>query len=120
MSWASIQEAHDGLLTAMGAVPDVRGYGELALTADPPAVYLSPPELAWKGPGPQPSEAVFSAALVVTAGERTTSELLRLLPLLVEAIETTEDAVLVSAEPGAWIAGDTSLPCYFFRIEVAL
>lgn len=120
MSYESVQAAHDALLAALRTVPGVRAYGELSASADPPAVYLHPPELTWGGPSSAPTEAVFSVALVVDADDRTTDRLYRLLPRVSAAIDGVDDVVLRTAEPGAWTAGDTALPCYFFRIEVAL
>lgn len=109
---------HDALLAALKAVEGVRLHAELGDTPAPPAVYLSPPELAWRALGPAPSSSTWSAGLVVAGGGRAGAELLRLLPRVVEAIEGVRDAVVTKATPGAWLAGTTSLPCYLIEIEV--
>jgi hypothetical protein len=118
----ALEEASAGLASEAdaGAPSQFRVYRELGDLADPPAVYLSPPELTWSLLGSDPTEAVFSAALVVQADDRAVARLYALVPIVVQALDSVIDANVKTATPGTWEAGNATLPCYFMRIEVAL
>jgi hypothetical protein len=128
VTYASVRAAHDALFASLEAaaapLPDELRYvvvGDLAELTDPPAVALVPPQLRWDGPielGPR--EATWTVVLAVQGGRDPVTDLFALLPVVVNAIEGTADAIVRRAEPGVYRAGATELPAYFVFAELAL
>lgn len=86
-------------------------------SADVPVLIVTTPDLIYDVYDAQPSAATFKVPLVVAADDRTSDQLLDLLPLVEQAIYDSEDAALTAAESGSW--GSPPLPCYLLTIEVS-
>ena len=117
---STVDDAFAAMRSALRAVDGVRLHvlGEEALGPD--AVVLAPPRLTWGGPGPDPTDATFSLALVVAANDRAAVHLMRLLPRVVAAVEALDDAVVRRAEIGTYPASPTPLPAYLIDVGHAL
>lgn len=115
-------EAREALGRAAATVVGVRVLSRPGIAGDPPLVYVQPPTLTWERFDLGPSEAVFEVILAVAADENAIERLFELLDPVCNAIENARDvdADVVSAEPGLWRAGNTELPAYFIRTEVAV
>lgn len=113
---------HAGLCDALDTVGGLRVLRRPGALGNPPVAYVPPPELTWDGYVTEPTEAVFEVVLAVAADDRAIENLFRFLPLVTAAIEDAEqvDAVVKTATPGVWRTGNTELPCYFIRTEVAV
>lgn len=132
----SVADAHEAIAVALEAVlipslPDADGtvtgdpeqlrvYRELGENADPPAAYVGPPELTWSLADSAPTEAAFSVIVVVGADDRSVARLYAAVQVAAAALDEVLDVNLRTATPGTWDSGNTTLPCYFLRIEVAL
>jgi hypothetical protein len=79
-------------------------------SADAPILIVTTPDLIYDVYRSEPSAATFKVPLVVVADDRTSDQLLDLLP-------SVEDAALTAAESGSW--GSPPLPCYLLTIEVS-
>lgn len=113
-------QASDMIAGALRRV-DMRVHVDPGALVIPPTVVLQPPSLTWNLAQLEPTEAVFELLLVVAQSDRSLDEIFRLLPLVVEALEDSDStAVVRTAEPGTFLAGNTPLPCYRVRTEVAL
>lgn len=129
MTYPGLVEKEAAVLAALEAaaatLPDVRAfrvYSEPTDVVDPPGVVLFPPTFGWEaGPPGPPRSATFTATVCVQGGTGTVSaDLYTVLPVVTEAIESVDDALMVSAEPGSYTAGEVDLPAYILRFEVAL
>lgn len=91
-------------------------------TVDPPCVVLFPLTFAWQaGPPGPPVSASGTATVCVQGGTGTVSaDLYTVLPVVTEAIESVDNVIMISAEPGSYRAGEAELPAYILRYEVAL
>lgn len=107
------------IIAAGASVEGVRGYSDPAAQFAPPALLVSPPRLTWTTDGLAP-QAQFLAFLMVKVDDRAIETLLRLLPLVAEAIDDVPDAVVREAFPAVWRTGTTELPSYEIQIEVSL
>lgn len=114
-------QARQGLLYALRAA-GLRTFDDPGGLISPPGVVVGPATLTRTTPGPEPDEASFSLFAVVEQGERAVDALFELELAAVTAIEDAEDvdAVIRTSEPGTFLAGNTNLPCYIIRTEVAL
>lgn len=109
------------LKAAVETVPDVRAYLDPGASIAPPGVVIGPPQLTFEGYSGDPTEATFVLAVCVAASDRAMARLWDLVPLVAAAVHThTEDAVVRRAQPGAWTAGGTELPCYELTVETNL
>lgn len=109
----------DELLDALRVVPDLRVHGDPGALVDPPAGVLSPPTFVWDGMLSEPTAATVTLALVAPQSDRALRTLLRLLGPVVAAIDSVPDAVVRTAAPGTFAAGDgVDLPAYLIEIEV--
>ena len=86
-------------------------------SADAPILIVTTPDLIYDAYYAEPTAATFKVPLVVVADDRTSDQLLDLLPLVEQAIYDSEDAALTAAESGSW--GSPPLPCYLLTIEVS-
>jgi hypothetical protein len=86
-------------------------------SADAPILIVTTPDLIYDVYRSEPSAATFKVPLVVVADDRTSDQLLDLLPSVEQAIYDSEDAALTAAESGSW--GSPPLPCYLLTIEVS-
>lgn len=90
----------------------------------PPAVVLLPPTFTWGAFGDgEPDGFTAPLAIVVSGPEdhRALEELLRLVPLVVAAVEAAPDAIVTRATPGAFVSsgtGTTPLPAYFLECSL--
>ncbi|MFI6759365.1 hypothetical protein ACIBF5_09515 [Micromonospora sp. NPDC050417] len=115
----AVTKAAADLLTALGTVPDVVAYGDPGESVRPPATVLGPPALTWESLSASPTSARWLVYIVVPAEERALDRLWELVPLVAAAIDQLPDAVVIRADPGAFLSG-AELPCYELTIEVAL
>jgi len=118
-----LAERREALYVAIEvAVPQVRCTRQPGAQAEPPMVYIGPPSLTWEDYGLGATSAAYEVVLAVPADERAVDRLFELLDPITNAIDEGEDAgaVVVSAEPGVWQAGNTNLPAYFIRAEAAV
>lgn len=126
MTYSDVRAAHDALVASLEDCAAGLGDNDrFAVIADlgeitsPPAVALSPPSLReFTGFGPR--VATWTVAMVVASGDRVVDDLYRLLPLVVEALDGTADAIVTRADAGVYRPGATELPAYFVSVEVAL
>jgi hypothetical protein len=114
-TWA----AREALLDALRTVPSLRVSG-IGDNLEPPAALVSPPRLVWSLPQSEPTEATHQVVIVVPADDRALERLDALIPLVAAALDATGWAVVRSAEPSTWDAGEVPLPCYLIETEVAL
>jgi hypothetical protein len=112
---ATIAALNAALKGVAGLRVDVSGFG----TVDPPGVVVGPPTLTWGEYADNPTDATFDCVLYVPQDDRAIARLLRLLPLVRDAIETVEDAVVTTATPEVFRSGATDLPAYRITIEVS-
>ncbi|NUR80719.1 MAG: hypothetical protein HOQ21_09785 [Dermatophilaceae bacterium] len=98
----------------------VRIYDDPAATLMPPAALVFAPELTL-AVGNDATDATFPVLLVVADDKSSVDRLAQLIPVVAQAIhDNVENAVVRSAQPGAYNAGGTVLPCYQLNVEVAL
>lgn len=119
---ANVLAASDAVAQALATVPDPLGkrvHGEPgeALNALP-ALVISPPALTFSGYG-NAVDVTFLVYLVTSASAGAVAELLRWLPDVVTALGES-DAVVLRADPGVYLAGAVSLPCYEITIDFPL
>lgn len=116
----ALTDGFEALRAALKHVSGVRGcvLGERVI--DPPATILAPPRLEWSLHGQVPTEATFEVALVVAMGDRTTTQLLTLLPRVIAAIDAVPDAVVRSATAGIYPAAPKDLPAYLISVDFAV
>lgn len=124
---SSPAEVREVLLAAFDDIDEVSATGDRGALIATYTVVIGPPGLTWSTQNVEPDEARFSIFLVVPAGEREADALLALYPVVVAAVEGARfddgepvGAVVRAAEPGSYLSGQTPLPCYNFRVEVAL
>ncbi|QFU87877.1 hypothetical protein [Amycolatopsis sp. YIM 10] len=115
-----IQAAHEQLTAALSTVDGCRVYG-LGDSIAPPGLVVGAPRLAWDAynTGGMPTSATFPVFLVVGFAERTLPELYELVPVVAQAIETT-DATIAGANPGTYVGANTELPAYTFDADFPL
>jgi hypothetical protein len=116
----SFVDAWTRLGDACEAVEGIRVIRRPGVTGDPPCVYVPPPALTWDGYVDAPTEAVFEVVLAVRADAHAIERLFDLLPLVTEALDGAENAVVKEAEPSVWRVGTAELPCYLIRTEVSV
>lgn len=112
-----IGAARAALKAALGAVDEIRVYTDPGAKIDPPAAVVSLPDLRWENYQAPPTAAVFSIALIVKANDHAVDELARLVPEVAAAIETVDNAAVLTARVGAW---RDQLPAYLIEVEYAL
>jgi hypothetical protein len=120
--WPTVQAAHAALVTSLEGVPKLRVYPDPEAVVDPPAAVLGPPDFAWdQTAGSWPTTATWTVAVCVGAGTgHALADLLDLVPLVSEAIESNTDMIIISATAGAFRSSSAELPAYFFTVEAAL
>lgn len=116
---ATIAATVTDIEAALRAVDGVRVFA-LGAPVQPPALNVGPPTLTWGAMGPEPTGAVFSVAVMAPATERASETLYGLVEPVAAVLDALADVVVISAEPGEWTTGTTTLPAYVFRIEVSI
>ncbi|OXM73085.1 MULTISPECIES: hypothetical protein [Amycolatopsis] len=116
----TVSEAAQQIETALKTVDKLRLYQLDDDDIDPPGLVLGPPQLTWDGYGPAPTTATFLVFLVVAVDERALERLWQFVGPVAAALDTVQDAVVQSADPGAYPAGSQNLPCYSLSVEVSL
>lgn len=114
-----VQDASAALESALSAIEGVRFY-RLGTTTSGVSVVLSPPKLTWETYSTVPTTATFLVHLVVPFDDRAVEKLWEFVVPVSEAIESVVDAVVLSADPGLYPDGSTSLPEYVFTVEYSL
>ncbi|MGA6164305.1 hypothetical protein [Amycolatopsis magusensis] len=116
---SAIRAAAEELTAALSTVDGARVH-ELGRAIDPPGLVLGAPRLAWEAYSTGlPTSATFPVFLVVGFSERSLTELWDLVPVVAEAIESTDGAIS-GANPGMYVAANTDLPCYTFDVDFPL
>jgi hypothetical protein len=115
-----VTDVRTALNEALRAVEGVRVYDDPGANMDPPALLVGPPTLTWEGYGSGPVNARIIVYLVVPENDRVLEKLGELITSVADAIDDTENAVVVRADPGTFIAGSQELPSYEVLVEVAL
>lgn len=116
----AITEMAAALTAALKTVPGCEVPDTQGANLDPPSLVLSPPALTWEGLCSGPTSATWLVFVVVAAEERALERLWDLLPQVTDAIDAVTDAAVIRADPGAFRAGATDLPCYEITVEVSL
>jgi len=114
-----LQSVIDEITAVLRTVDGVRFY-DYGDNIDPPAVLVSPPTIDWEGYASQPTTATIQVFLVVGQTDRALPQLLKYLPLVSEALDGVENAVVRTANPTIFQAGNTDLPCYAISVEISL
>lgn len=117
---SAVSDVALALKAALETVPGVRVYTDLHTPVDPPGIVLGPPSLTWSAHCNGPTSGRFLAYVVVTADDRALTALWDLVPLVADAVETVEDAVVMRADPANFSGGSSDLPSYMIEIEVSL
>lgn len=117
---SAVREAAEQIVTALATLRDLPVVTDTGASLQPPAVVVGPPRLAWETPCADPTEATFLLYVVVAADEWALPALWELVPQVAGAIEEHTDAVVTTAEPGAYQAGNADLPCYELTVEMPL
>ena len=119
---SAIDDAAAALTAALRAVDGVRHYAEpdAAAAVDPPATVLGWPALTWEALPYAPTSGRWLVYLVVPVNDRAQSRLFELVPIVTAAIDNVTNAVVIRADPGAFDAGGTPLPCYEIQVDVSL
>ncbi|NIH81691.1 hypothetical protein [Amycolatopsis viridis] len=115
----TVSEAAQQIETALKTVDKLRVY-PLGDDIDPPGLLIGAPQLTWDGYGSAPTTATFPVFLIVAMDERALELLWQLVTPVTAALDTVQDAVVQSADPGTFPAGSQNLPCYSFSVEVSL
>lgn len=110
----TIAALSEALRDVPGLRVDTSGLG----LAEPPAAVVGPPTVTWSAYSDVVTDATFDVVLYVPQDERAVGRLLKFLPLVRDAIESVEDAVVTTAIPEIFRSGGTDLPAYRFQIEV--
>jgi hypothetical protein len=103
------------------AAASVEGVGHYTATngAEPPAVIVGAPTLAFEAYNPAPTSATFPVFALVQRDEFAMDRLLDLGPAVVAAIvDNLPDAVVPRAQPAEF--GERGQPCYEITVEVSL
>lgn len=90
-----------------------------AANAEPPFAVVGPPRMTYGGQTASPTEYSITVGLVVDVGEHAATNLLDLVPIVVERLDEAGGIVVRSAIPGELPQGVRNLPAYFIEIEVA-
>lgn len=116
----TVDEVADELTAALRTIAGYRGYalGDGQIAA--PAWVIGPPQLEFESPCPEPTQATFLVFVVVALDERAPERLYRAVAPFVEAIDGVTNAVVRSALPGVYSAGNQDLPCYSVSVEFGL
>lgn len=113
--FADLREALNAALrTVKGLRVDSSGW----MGADPPAASVGPPAYGWESYAADPTSVSINVALYVPADERALQRLDALLPLVVDALETVDNAVVSNATPEPFTFGGAVLPAYRITVEV--
>lgn len=116
----SVERALETLYAALEAVEVVRLYRDPSAVVDPPGVTVGPPTLQRRARGSDPTDATFQVAVVVPKSSRAMTELLRIEPLVVAAIDALPAGSVGDSSPGTWPAGGMDLPAYLIDFEYSL
>lgn len=114
-----VQDAALALESALKTVEGLRVY-RLSDNVDPPAFVVGAPALRWDNFCGDPTEATFAVFLIETGDDRALERLWQHVGPASEAIDTVENAAVISAAPAIFEAGATPLPCYVLSVEVSL
>lgn len=114
-----VQDAALALETALKTVTGLRLY-RLGENIDPPGIVVGPPKLDWTGFCGDPTEATFAVFLIEAMDDRSLERLWVWVAPVSVAVDSVQDAVVRSANPGVYEAGTTSMPCYVLNVEVSL
>jgi len=115
-----VNDIRTTLNQALKGVQGVRVYEDPGANMDPPAVLVGPPSLTWEGYGANPSSARIIIYLIVPADDRVLERLGDLITSVAGAIDDTQNAVVLRADPGTFTVGGQELPSYEVLVEVAL
>ncbi|WP_435583377.1 hypothetical protein [Amycolatopsis thermoflava] len=115
----TVTEAAAQLEAALKSVDGLR-YVQLGSDVDPPGLVLGVPQLNWEGYGSAPATATFPVIVVVAMDDRALEQLWKLVTPVATAVDTVPDAVVQTADPGVFNAGNQDLPCYTLSVEVSL
>jgi hypothetical protein len=116
----SVEAALEAIYAVLETVAEVRLYRDPAAVIDPPGVTVGPPRLQRRARGSAPTDATFQVAVVVGKNPRAMTELLRLEPLVVDAIDALPAGSVGDSAPGTWSSGGMELPAYLIDFEYAL
>jgi hypothetical protein len=93
---------------------------DLGDNIDPPGLVVGPAELLWEAAGPEPTTARFPVFVIVAMGERALEQLVELVQVVADRIETEPGMGVLRATPDLYLSGKTDLPAYLIETEVAL
>lgn len=114
----TIAEARAALEAAAVTVAGVKVYELGENLDDPPGFVVGPPVLTPEAHCFSPTNATFSAFLVVALDETALDRLYALTPLVWAAIENHTEGSVTAANPGTYTAaGSGELPCYELVVE---
>ncbi|MEQ4301589.1 hypothetical protein ABNF97_09380 [Plantactinospora sp. B6F1] len=121
---SAISDAAAELYDALKTVDGLRVYRNIAgpgAAVQPPAAVLSAPSFTWEtgcvGP---PTDARWLVYLVAAADEKAVEWLWEHLPAVAEALDRVPSAAVQRADPGAYQASPSELPCYEIQVDVGL
>lgn len=117
---SAVKDAVAALNTALKGVEQVRLHADPGAAINPPATVVGPPSLTWDALAVWPTAARFLVYVVVAADQRALERLWDLVPVVAEAIDGLEDAVVVRADPGTYQTSGGELPCYQIQVDYAL
>jgi len=115
----TVLEAGRQLEAALKTVDKLRLH-TLSDSIDPPALLIGAPQLTWDGYGSAPAAATFPVFVIVGMDDRALERLWEFVAPVAAAVDTVEDAVVQSADPGTFPSGAQDLPCYSLSVEVSL
>jgi hypothetical protein len=116
----AVRDARNDLNAALRTVPDLRVHDSPSGLDSPPAAFLTLPVLVWESSSPLPTDAHFGVIVCVSFDDRGVELLETLVPAVVAAIESVDDAVVTSAVPNKFDAGTQEMLCYQIQVEVSL
>lgn len=119
------RDAYDSLKAGLKTVPELRQF-ELGQAIDIAGLVVGMPGLQWEtygnfgGGTPPPTTARFVVFLVVPMDPRAMARLFDHIEDVTAAVETVENAVVISAEPGFYNDNTANKPCYTISVEMGL
>jgi len=114
-----LQAVLDEITDALKTVEGVRFY-DYSDNIDPPAVLVSPPTLDWEAYASQPTTATVQVFLVVSQNDRALPQMLKYIEPVSDALDSVTNAVVQTAIPTIFQAGNSDLPCYAISVEISL
>jgi hypothetical protein len=115
-----VKEAAERLAAALRLVPETPVHTDPGAVIAPRAIVLGPPSLQWETGFSQPTSARFLVYAIESPDDGTVERLWDFVTEVADAIDTTTDAVVLSANPAVYTSGTTELPAYEILTEVSL